>query len=98
MIGMIEPIGTIKTMIDGLMHRLGEEHQFMIGWGVDSVYMTDLVVVWHIFPGTKRSLKKWPMLEFPMSSYFVGMLTPIEWSQGKFVAHWKGSHNFLHGV
>jgi len=83
MIGMIEPIGTIKSMIDGLIRRLGEELQFMIGWGAGSVCMTGLVIVWHIFPGTKRSLKRWPMLEFPMSSYFVGMPIPMSGVKGK---------------
>jgi len=98
MIGRIEPIDTIKTIIDGLMHRLGEEHQFMIGWGADSICMTGLVTVSNIFPGTRKSLKRWPMHEFPMSSYFVGMLIHIGWSQGKVVAHRQDSHNFLHGV
>jgi len=98
MIGMIEPIGTIRTMIDSLMHRLGEEHQFMIGWGADSVCMTYLVTVSNIFLATTKSLKRWPMHEFPMSSYFVGMLILIGWSQGKVVAHRQDSHNFLHGV
>jgi len=59
----------------------------MIGWGACSVYMTDLVNVLGIFPGNKRSLRKWQMHEFPMSSYFLEMLILIEWSQGKIVAH-----------
>jgi len=91
MIGMIDLIG-------GLTGRLGGEHQFMIGWGADSVCMTGLVIVSDIFPGTKRSLKRWPMHEFPMNSYFAGMLIPIEWSQGKLVAHRQDNHNFLRGV
>jgi len=98
MIGMTDLIGSIRMMIDVLMGRLGEELQFMIGWGAGSVCMIGLVIGWHIFPGTKRSLKRWPMLEFPMSSYFVGMLIPIDWSQGKFVSDRQDSHNFLHGV
>ena len=98
MIGMIDLIGNIKMMIDDLTGRLGGERQFMIGWGVDLVCMTDLVTVLDIFAGTKRSLKRWPMHEFPMNSYFAGMPTPIEWSQGKLVAHRQDSHNFLHGV
>jgi len=98
MIGMIDLIGSIGMMIDDLMSRLGEELQFMIGWGVGSACMIDLVTVLVTFPGTKRSLKSWQMLEFPMSLYFVGMLIPIKWSQGKVVAHRQGSHNFLHGV
>jgi len=98
MIGMTDLIGNIRIMIDVLMGRLGEELQFMIGWGAGSVCMTGLVIVWHIFPGTKRSLKKWPMLEFLMSSYSVEMPIPIRWSQGKVIAHRQDSHSFLHGV
>jgi len=33
MISMIDLISNIKTMIGDLMGRLGEELQFMIGWG-----------------------------------------------------------------
>ena len=33
MIGMIDLIGSIKTMIGDLIGRLGEEPPFMIGWG-----------------------------------------------------------------
>ena len=33
MIGMIDQIGSIRTMIGVLMDRLGEGLQFMIGWG-----------------------------------------------------------------
>jgi len=98
MIGMIDLIGSIKMMNDDLTGRLGGERQFMIGWGTDSVCMTDLVTLSNIFPETKRSLKRWPMHGFPMSLYFVGTLTPIEWSRGKLVAHRQGSHNFLRGV
>jgi len=87
MIGMIDLIGSIRVMIDDLMGRLGGELQFMIGWGAGSVCMIDLVTALDIFPGIKRSLKRWPTHEFPMSSYFAGMLIPIEWSQGKVVAH-----------
>jgi len=32
-IGMIDQIGSIRTMIGVLMGRLEEGHQFMIGWG-----------------------------------------------------------------
>jgi hypothetical protein len=45
--------------------------------------MIGLVIVSDIFPEIKRSLKKWRMHEFPMSSYFAGMLILIEWHQGK---------------
>jgi len=98
MIGMTDLIGSIRTMIGGLMGRLGEERQFMIGWGADSVCTIGLVIVLGIFLGTKRILRRWPMHGFPMSSYFAEMPIPIEWSQGKFVAHRQGNHNFLHGV
>jgi len=98
MISMIELIGSIRIMIGDLMSRLGEEPQFMIGWGAGSVCMIDLVTVLGAFLGTKRSLKRWQMLEFPMNSYFAGMLIPIKWIQGKVVAHRQGSLSFLRGV
>ena len=68
-IGMTKPIDAIRKMIGDLMGRLEGERRFMIGWGVGSVYTTGLAIVLHIFPGTKKSLKKWQMHEFPMSSY-----------------------------
>jgi len=83
MIGMTDLIGSIRMMI---------------GWGADSEYTIGLVIVLNIFPGTRKSLKKWPMHEFPMNSYFVETLILIGWSQGKVVAHRQGSHHFLHGV
>jgi len=98
MIGMTDLIDSIRMTIGGLMGRLGGERQFMIGWGADSVYTIGLVIVLNIFPGKRKSLKRWQMHEFPMSSYFVGMLTLIGGSQGKVVTHRQGSHNFLHGV
>jgi len=87
MIGMIDLIGSIRTMIGDLMGRLGEELRFKIGWGAGSVCMIDLVIVSSIFLGTKRSLRRWLMHEFLMSSYFAGMLILIEWSQGKIVVN-----------
>jgi len=98
MIGMIGLIGSIRVKTGDLMGRLGGELQFMIGWGADSVCMIDLVTVSNIFLGTRKSLKRWQMLEFPMSSYFAGMPIPIEWSQGKFVSNRQDSRNFLHGA
>jgi len=80
MIGMIDLIGAITEMIGDLMGRLGGERQFMIGWGAGLVYMTGLVIALNIFPGTKKSLKKWPMREFSMSSYFAGTPILIGWS------------------
>jgi len=49
--------------------------------------MTGLVTVSGIFPEIKRNLKRWWTREFPMSSYFAGMLILIEWNQGKIVAN-----------
>jgi len=87
MISMIDLIGSIRTMIDDLMGRLGGELQFMIGWGAGLVCMIGLVIMSDIFLEIKRSLKKWRMHEFPISSYFAGMLILIEWSQGKIATH-----------
>jgi len=49
-IGVIDQIGNIKTMIGVLMGRLGEGCQFIIGWGAGSVCMTGLVNMLAIFP------------------------------------------------
>jgi len=98
MIGMTDPIDAITMMIGGLMGQLGGERQFMIGWGADSVYMTCLVIALNIFLGTRKNMKKWPMHEFLMNSYFVETLILIGWSQGNVVAHRQGSHHFPHGV
>jgi len=48
-IGMIDQIGSMRTMIGVLMDRLGEGLQYMIGWGADSVCMIGLVSVSVIF-------------------------------------------------
>jgi hypothetical protein len=40
------------------MSRSEVEHQYMIGWGVDLVYMKGLVSVLDIFQGIKRSLRR----------------------------------------
>jgi len=98
MIGMTDPIGAIMMMIGSLLGRLGGERQFMIGWGADSVYTIGLAIVFNIFPGIKKSLKRWQMLGFPMSSYFAGMLIPIMSSQGNIAVHRQGSHHFPRGV
>jgi len=98
MIGMTDRIGSIRTMTADLKSRLGGELQFMIGWGAGSLCMIGLVIILSTFPGTKRSLKRWQMLEFTMSSYFAEMLIPIIWNQGKIVALQQDSHNFLLGV
>jgi len=74
-------------MIGVLVGRLEEGRKFMIDWGADSVCMTGLVSMSVIFPGTKKSLKKWQMHEFPMNSYFVWMLILIEWNQEKIVVN-----------
>jgi len=85
-IGMIDQIGSTRTMIDILMGRLEEGLQFMIGWGAKSVCMTGLVSVSGIFPETERSLRRWRMRGLPMSSYFAEMLILIGWNQGKIIA------------
>jgi len=64
-IGMTHPIGAITMMIGDLMGRLGGERQFIIGLGAGSVYTIGLVIVLNIFPGTRKSLKRWLMHEFP---------------------------------
>jgi len=87
MIGMTHQIDSIRTITAGLMDRLGEERQFMIGWGAGSVCTTDLVIVSNIFPRTRKNLNRWLMHEFPMSSYFAGMLILIGWSQGNIIVH-----------
>jgi len=63
-IGTIDQIGSIRTMIGVSMGRLGEVPQFMIGWGADSGCMIGLVIVLVIFLETKRNLKRWQMHEF----------------------------------
>jgi len=49
----------------------------MIGWGAGSVCMIGLVSVLAIFHETKRSLKRWQMHGFLISSYFAEMLILI---------------------
>ena len=56
------------------MSRSEAEHQCMIGWGADLVYMKGLVNALDIFQGIKRSLRKWQMQEFPMRKYSTGTL------------------------
>jgi len=87
MIGTTGLIGVITMIVNDLMGRLEGERRFMIGWGAGSVCMIDFVIVLHIFPGTKKSLRRRLMRGFPMSSYFAGMPMLIGWSQGKIVAH-----------
>jgi len=91
MIGMIDLIGSIGMIIGDLVGRFGGERQFMIAWGVDSVCTIGLVIVSSIFLGTKKNLRRWPMHEFPMSSYFAEVPIPIKWSQGKVVAIGKAA-------
>jgi len=57
-IGMIDQIGDMKTMIGVLMGQLGEECQFIIGCGAGSVCITGSVNVLAIFQETKRSLRR----------------------------------------
>jgi len=98
MIGMTDLIAAITIMIGDLMGRLGGERQFMIGLGAGSVCMIGLVIVLNIFLGTRKSLKRWLMRVFRMSSYFAEMPILIGWSQGNIVVHQQGSHHFPHGV
>jgi len=98
MIGMIDPIGAITTIIGDLMGRLEEECPFTIGWGAGSVCTTGLAIVLNTFPETRKNLRRWLMHRFSTSSYFAGMLIRIGWSQGKIIAQRQGSSNFLHGV
>jgi len=79
-IGMIDQIGSIRAMIGVLVGRLEEGHQFMIGWGAGLVCTIGLVNMLAIFQETTRSLRRWRMHEFPMSSYFVEMLILIGWN------------------
>jgi hypothetical protein len=53
------------------------DHQCMIGWGADLVYMKGLVNALDIFQGIKRSLRRWQMQEFPMKKYSIGTLIYI---------------------
>ena len=39
------------------------------------------------FPRNQEELEEMVDAQFPMSSYFAGMLILIEWSQGKIVVH-----------
>jgi len=57
-VGMIGQIRGIKMMIDASMDRLGEECQFTIGWGADSVCMIGLVNVSVLSPEILKNLKK----------------------------------------
>jgi hypothetical protein len=50
------------------------DHQYMISWGADLVYIKGLVSVLDIFQGIKRSLRRWQMQEFPMKKYSTGIL------------------------
>jgi hypothetical protein len=56
------------------MSQSEAEHQCMIGWGADLVYMRGLVNALDIFQGIKRSLRKWQTQEFPMKKYSTGTL------------------------
>jgi hypothetical protein len=54
--------------------RSEAEHQYMIGWGADLVYMKGLVNTLDIFQGIKRSLRTWQTQEFQMKKYSTGTL------------------------
>jgi len=87
MIGMTDLVDAITMMIGDLMGRLEGERLSTIGWGAGSVCTIGSAIVLDIFLGTGKNLKRWLMLEFPMSSYFAGMLILIGWSQGRIIAH-----------
>jgi len=57
-IGMINQIGDSRTMIDVLMSRSGEGHQFTIGWGAGLACMIGLVNTSVIFLGIWKNMKK----------------------------------------
>jgi hypothetical protein len=65
-IGTISQIRGSSMMIDILVDRLQEEHQFMIGWGVGLTYMNGWADVSAIFHEIKNNLRKWQMQEFLM--------------------------------
>jgi hypothetical protein len=56
------------------MSRSEVEHQCMIGWGADSVYMKGLVSTLDIFQRIKKSLRRWQIQEFLMKKYSTGTL------------------------
>jgi len=97
-IGTIDQISDIRTMIDDLTGRLEEGCQFTIGWGAGLVRMIGLVNVLANFQETKRSLRRWQIHEFPMSLYFAGMLILIGWNQGRLAINQCGGHSFPNGV
>jgi hypothetical protein len=51
------------------MSQSEADHQCMIGWGADLVYMKGLVSVLDIFQGIMRSLRRWQTQEFSMKKY-----------------------------
>jgi len=87
MIGMTDLVDAITMMIGDLMGRLEGERLSTIGWGAGSVCTTGSAIVLDISPGTRKNLKRWLMLGFPMSSYIAGMPILIGWSQGKIIAY-----------
>jgi len=87
MIGMTDLIDATMTTIGALMGRLGGEHPFTIGWGAGSVCTTGSAIVFNIFPGTRKNLKRWLMHGFLMSSFSAGTPILIGWSQENIIAH-----------
>jgi hypothetical protein len=87
MIGMTDLVDAITMMIGDLMGPLEGECLSTIGWGAGSVCTIGSAIVLGISPGTRKNLKRWLMLRFPMSSYFAGMPILIGWSQGKIITH-----------
>jgi hypothetical protein len=56
------------------MSQLEADHQCMIDWGADLVYMKGLVSALDIFQGIKRSLRRWQTQEFLIKKYSTGIL------------------------
>ena len=97
-IGMIDQIDDIRTMIGVLMDRSEEGCQFMIGWGAGLVCMTGLVNVSAIFQEIERSLKRWQIHGCLMNLFSAGMLIPIGWNQERFAINQCKGHDFHNGV
>jgi len=97
-IDMIGKIRDSKPIIDILMSRSEEGHQFMIGWAAGLVCMKDLVDALVTLQGIKKSSRKWQRHESPMNSYSVEIPTSIVWNQKKFVTNQSRRQSFPDGV
>ena len=68
-VGTIGQIGDTNPMIDVLMSRAEEKHQFMIGLGAGLTCMKRLVDMSVIFQEIKKNLKRWRVHKSLMNSY-----------------------------